>query len=170
MGNNVARRIKQQLKMQPHPCEGGHYVRTYESPITIELPMGSNSKAERRVATAIYYLLESHEKSIFHILLADEMWHFYQGDPVTIIEITPRGQYKETTIGRLLQASTKPQYLVRANNHFAAYIKNENQQHGYGLVGCNVFPGFDFADYSISNKNQLLELAPDHADKIEMLT
>lgn len=161
--------LKAQLCLQPHPYEGGHYIRSYASSVMVALTRGEHN-ITRHAATSIYYLLETHEHSLFHILQSDEIWHFYQGDPMTIVEITPTGELITTTISNNFEQQQLPQYVVKAGNHFAAYIDAEHQQQQFSLVGCTVTPGFDFADFSISDKNTLLTLAPEHTELINRLT
>ena len=70
----------------PHPVEGGLFRRTYTSPGTVELPRGVRAQG-----TAIYYLLEAGTFSEMHVLESDEMFHFYLGDPVEMLQLYPDG-------------------------------------------------------------------------------
>lgn len=160
--------LKDQLGLQPLTAEGGFYKRSYESNRLITIDKDGDPQ-KRHLATAIYYLLEADEKSVFHHLSSDEMWHFYLGDPLTIAEITPDGDCSQTILSNQLEQHQLPQHLVPAGNHFGAYIQDAHKQHGFSLVGCTVFPGFDFADFEVSSKEQLLELAPGEKALIERL-
>lgn len=42
--------------------------------------------------------------------------------------------------------------------------------HDYALVGCTVAPGFDFTDFELAERAQLLACYPQHADLIRRLT
>ena len=80
--------------MKPHP-EGGYYVQTYKSNINVQTDIG-----ERTSSTAIYFLLSEGEVSQLHKIKSDEVWHFYYGAPVTIIELDEENQsYKATILG-----------------------------------------------------------------------
>src|SRR5882724_3401397 len=71
------------LALQPHP-EGGWYREIYRSPTRVETARGS-----RAALTTIYYLLEQSQLSRWHVVQADELWHFYAGAPLELLAYTP---------------------------------------------------------------------------------
>ena len=101
--------IKALLNLQPHPVEGGHFRRTYTSANTLYLPRGM-----RPMGTAIYYLLEPETFSEMHVLDSDEMFHFYLGDPVEMLQLHPDGRSAVITLGPDLQAGQHVQLVVPA--------------------------------------------------------
>ena len=72
-----------QLALQPHP-EGGWYREIYRSPTRVTTTRGSRS-----ALTTIYYLLEQSQLSRWHVVQADELWHFYAGAPLELVAYTP---------------------------------------------------------------------------------
>ena len=68
------------------PGEGGLFRRTWISSVRCQAPQG-----DRASGTAIYYLLEAGTFSEMHVLDSDEMFHFYLGDPVEMLQFWPRG-------------------------------------------------------------------------------
>jgi predicted cupin superfamily sugar epimerase len=82
----TAGEIKKLLGLEPHPVEGGYFRRTYTSPGIVELERGI-----RRQGTAIFYLLEPGTFSEMHVLDSDEIFHFYLGDPVEMLQLLPDG-------------------------------------------------------------------------------
>jgi predicted cupin superfamily sugar epimerase len=48
-----------------------------------------------------------------------------------------------------------PQQIVKAGSWFGAGISAKND---YSLVGCFVSPGFNFADFELASRKDLLEL------------
>ena len=88
--------IKALLKLEPHPVEGGFFRRTYTSAGTVELPRGVRAQG-----TAIYYLLEPGTFSEMHVLASDEIFHFYLGDPVEMLQLHPDGRSAVFTLGRI---------------------------------------------------------------------
>lgn len=52
-------------------------------------------------------------------------------------------------------------FLLRSQDisHFGSSVEAEDT---YGLVGCMVAPGFDFADFELFTQRQLIELYPQH--------
>jgi len=90
--------VKKLLGLAPHPREGGWYVRTWEAPETVFLP---RYDAPRRTGTAIFYLLERDTFSEMHRLRSDEVFHFYLGDAVEMLQLreaTPAGWSSSETI------------------------------------------------------------------------
>ena len=90
----TADQIIKTLKMLPHPIEGGYYAETYRSAASLPqsvLPSlaGSPYPAERSLATAIYYLITADTFSAMHRVRGDEMFHFYLGDPVEMLQLYP---------------------------------------------------------------------------------
>src|SRR5262249_32092133 len=95
------------LKLQPHPVEGGFFRETYR---TADLLAG---KGERRsISTAIYYLLTPKTVSALHRLPGDEVFHFYAGDPVRMLQLWPDGTTRTLVLGTDLKAGQVPQLVV----------------------------------------------------------
>lgn len=143
--------IIQKLGLLPHP-EGGYYLETYRSDTQIEV---AGFEGKRSAATSIYYLLESGDFSAWHRIKSDETWHFYSGDPIKVVEITPQGEHTETLIGNQLAQGQLPQYTVKAGNWFGSRSTG-----AYSLVGCSVYPGFDFQDFEMADPALLLDQFP----------
>src|ERR1035437_4840353 len=100
----TADQIKTLLRLAPHPIEGGSFRRTYTSPGTVDLPRGVRSQG-----TAIYYLLEAGTFSEMHVLDSDEIFHFYLGDPVEMLQLHPDGRSALFTLGADLAAGQQVQ-------------------------------------------------------------
>jgi predicted cupin superfamily sugar epimerase len=131
-----AREIIQRLSLKPHP-EGGWYREIYRSPMRVEGPKGM-----RAALTTIYYLLERHQISRWHVVDADEVWHFYHGAPLDLITYDP-ASYALTrqTLDDPGNAS-EPAAVICAGVWQAARSLGD-----YSLVGCSVAPGFEFTDF-----------------------
>ncbi|WP_395017272.1 cupin domain-containing protein [Dongia sp.] len=160
--------IVEQLQLQPHP-EGGWFRETYraaESVVAAALPRRFNG--ERSISTAIYFLLEAGQCSHLHRIKADEVWHFYAGDPLDVVEIDPAGSLRTTRLGGGLLY----QHVVPAGSWFGAAPAADSRfsPTGFSLVGCTVAPGFDFADFELAGRDALLAEYPRHQDWIRRLT
>lgn len=133
------------LGLQPHP-EGGHYVETFRSPLTVDTARGP-----RAASTAILFLLTASTCSRWHRVTSDEAWHWHEGGPLELLLCPSRG----AAITRLrlgpVTADIRPQAVVPAGWWQAARPLGD-----HALVGCTVAPGFEFADFTL--------LAPDSAD------
>jgi hypothetical protein len=141
------------LGLSPHP-EGGYYRVTYKSELTI---------ANRSASTAIYFLLHGRDFSAFHRIASDELWHFYAGSGLVVYVIEPDGSYSELHLGN----DGVFQGVVRAGCWFASRLKDDAS---FALVGCTVAPGFDFADFELAARSELVRAYPQHQRLIEELT
>jgi predicted cupin superfamily sugar epimerase len=151
----------QLLNLNPHP-EGGYYAETYRSSLMTDTPAGP-----RPVATSIFFLLMAGNFSAFHRIVSDEGWHHYEGDPVFIHTISPEGKYQCIRLGKEITAGERPQALVPGGYWFASECKGPL---GYALVGCTVAPGFDFNDFELADRDDLLRRYPAQSILIERLT
>ena len=154
--------IIEKLKLAAHP-EGGLYRETYRAKNSITLDNGE----KRNTSTAIYYLLKDTDKSHFHKVYSDELWFFHQGEPLEIFMIANDGKIEMKTLGNRLDLDEEPQVVIKANVWFAAWVKNEK---GFTLVSCVVAPGFDFSDFELGDKNELIKLFPGIKTEIEQLS
>lgn len=149
------------LQLEPHP-EGGYFKETYRS----SEKMINTGGATRNLSTAIYYLLEDNDKSLFHRIGSDELWFFHQGKPIEIFLIE-EGKLVVGLLGNDVGKGELPQVFVPANTWFSAKIKDSA---GYSLVSCTVAPGFDYADFELAIREQLTRDYPDLSQIIEQFT
>ncbi|MFP5206030.1 MAG: cupin domain-containing protein [Acidobacteriota bacterium] len=157
----TADEIKRLLNLAPHP-EGGFYRQTYVSEERVGLARGA-----RALGTAIYYLLEPGTFSEMHVIASDEVFHFYLGDPVEMLQLWPDGRSAVLTIGPDLQAGQQPQLVVPAGVWQGTRLVEGGKA---ALLGCTVAPGFDFADYRGGSYAELVEKWPAEAERIRGLT
>jgi predicted cupin superfamily sugar epimerase len=153
-----------QLQMLKHP-EGGWYKETYRSLGSISEPDYFDGK--RSYSTGIYFLLTEDNFSAFHRIKSDEMWHFYAGDGLTIHELKTDGSYVKHQLGLDLENGEQPQLVIAAKSWFASEVKKGES---WCLVGCTVSPGFDFEDFEMATRVELIKLYPDMNDLITGLT
>lgn len=157
MEQEIAYWVKK-LEMLPHP-EGGFYKETYRSEESIP---GMN----RQLMTGIYFLLTSDNVSRFHRIKSDEIWFYHAGSPLLVHMLDENG-HTENPVGLDFEAGQQPQFLVPKNTIFGSSVLQENS---YSLVSCVVAPGFDFEDFELFTKEELLPLFPEHEAIIERLT
>jgi predicted cupin superfamily sugar epimerase len=151
------------FKMTPHP-EGGAFVQNYRSGLEVS---AAGFPGPRPASTGIYFLLGRGEFSAFHRIRSDEMWHFYLGGALHIVEIDPAGQFHETTLGRDIHEGQFLTHVVRAGNWFASHPAPGSE---ISLVGCTVAPGFDFQDFELADRQTLVRRFPEHERIIVKLT
>lgn len=155
------------LGLAPHP-EGGFYRETYRAAEGIaQSALPSRFTGTRSHGTAIYYLLGAGDCSKLHRIKSDEIWHFYAGNPLLIVALSPVGELTVTTLGQDFSAGQVPQHVVPAGHWFGACPAEGS---AYALAGCTVSPGFDFADFELAARGDLLAAFPQHRAWIEKLT
>jgi hypothetical protein len=90
---------------------------------------------------------------------SDEVWHHYDGDPLDLHEIDDDGKHTVAVLGRNLRLGERPQHVVPARKWQAAVPRGDR----YTLCGCTVAPGFDFRDFEMPSRDDLVRLFPEHA-------
>ncbi len=158
----TAEEIKALLKLQPHPMEGGWFRQTYVSSVSVALLGGV-----RPYGTAIYYLLEAGTFSEMHMLASDEIFHFYLGDPVEMLQLYPDGGSAVLTLGPDLAAGQHVQLVVPAGVWQGTRLIGDGK---VALLGCTVSPGFDYADYRSGSYAELVAKWPLESARIRTLT
>jgi len=165
--NGRAKYWIEKLELERHP-EGGYFRQTYKAALVVPksaLPAGF--AGARAASTAIYFLLEGENFSAFHRLRSDEVWHFYAGDPLVVQVIEPEGKCSSILLGRDPEAGQVLQAVVPAGCWFASHVADWNS---FAVVGCTVAPGFDFADFEMGKREELVRTYPQHRALIERLT
>lgn len=161
--------IKGTLGLVPHPREGGWYIRTYESKEMLSQACFRDGryKGRRRTGTAIYYLLERDTFSEMHRLKSDEVFHFYVGDSVEMLQLNEGGRGDIVHLGVQFEAGERPQIIVPRGVWQGCRLRPGGK---WALLGCTVSPGFEFEDYEAGQREQLCAQWPAHRALIEALT
>lgn len=158
LNKNRIEYLIEKLGLQKHP-EGGFYAETYRSNDKIE-------DINRNLQTCIYFLLNGNEVSRFHRIKSDEIWFFHEGNNLSIHTLDHNGHsiYK---LGIYDEEGFLPQILIPRNTIFGATLNDEDS---YVLVSCSVAPGFDFHDFELMERTELLNFYPEHSEIIYRLT
>ncbi|MGM0944115.1 MAG: cupin domain-containing protein [Bacteroidota bacterium] len=152
--------LVEELKMKPHP-EGGFYAETYRSEETVMTPNG-----ERSLMTVIYFLLRSEDVSHFHRIQSDEHWFWHEGSTLTVHLLSEKG-HQRLPLGPIGGKQCLPQQLVPAKVIFGSTVDAADS---YALVSCAVAPGFDFRDFELLERKDLLAQFPENEDIIFQLS
>lgn len=159
-----AEQIIEQLGLQPHP-EGGFYAETFRAqPLPFELP----ERGTRSASTCIYFLLRERDFSALHVVASDEAWHHYFGDTLELHCFDRAGRHRLVRLGTAFEQGERPQHVVEQGELQAARVVPG--RHGFALCGCTVAPGFDFADFRMPSRAELLSQLPSHAELVTALT
>jgi predicted cupin superfamily sugar epimerase len=150
------------LELQPLPQEGGYYRETYRS-----ADRAIHYGRDKAVGTAIYYLLTPDTFSALHQLPTDEIFHFYAGQPVRMLQLSPDGEGRELILGSDLLTGQQPQVVVPRGVWQGSMLEPGGD---FALLGTTMAPGFDFTDYEAGDRAALTALYPQFANLINQLT
>jgi uncharacterized protein len=157
----------EKLRLEPHP-EGGSYRQTYKANLILAKEgLPQEFAGARAASTGIYFLLEGKNFSAFHRLRSDEMWHFYLGETGVVHVIEKDGRYSEVLLGNDPEKGEVLQAVVKAGSWFGSRVRDGV---GFVLVGCTVAPGFEFDDFEMGKRGELVQAYPQHRKTIERLT
>jgi predicted cupin superfamily sugar epimerase len=131
-----ARALIDKLGLKPHP-EGGWYREIYRSTERVQ-----TLRDTRSAITTIYYLLERDQISRWHVVEADEIWHFYEGAPLELVAYEPGAR----ALLRYVLGSTGDD-RVRVAAIRQGVWQAARSLGDFSLVGCSVGPGFEFGDF-----------------------
>jgi predicted cupin superfamily sugar epimerase len=164
----TAEQLIRLLGLRPLPREGGWYRETYRA--GLELPaaaLAPRYRAARAAGTAIYYLLTAGTCSALHRLPGDEVFHFYLGDPVEMLQLDPTsGRGRVATLGPNLASGQEPQVVVPGGVWQGSALRPGG---AFALLGTTMAPGFDFTDYEAGDPERLSAAFPAFADRIRRL-
>ena len=156
------------LGLEPLPREGGWYRETYRA--DLEWPAGALAprySGARAACTAIYYLLTPDTFSALHRLAGDEVFHFYLGDPVEMLQLDPRrNEGHVITLGSDLLAGQQPQVVVPRGVWQGSRLRPGG---AFALLGTTMAPSFDFADYESADAAALAATFPAFSETIHRL-
>ncbi len=181
------------LALEPHR-EGGYFRETYRSATVVHTDFG-----DRPLSTSIVYLLSEEHPSRFHRLRADELWLYHAGAPLELVLLDPRAARGSTPMGAAAPPAVTslpigpelPQAVVPAQTWMAARIivddesdwgagrkperrwtrdRRSTQEYRWTLVSCVVSPGFDYEDFELGDKDDLLGAFPQAKHAINTLT
>lgn len=146
------------LQLQPHP-EGGHYRELHRARATVQ---PDDARPPRAALTTIDFLLRDGERSAWHQVASDEVWHLLEGGPLRLVMLPP-------ALDRVVQAVLQPVGAApgAAPRHVvpAGWWQAAAPEAGFAYVGATVGPGFDFADFRFGRdepalRDALARLAP----------
>ncbi len=148
-------KVVNELRLQPLLPEGGYYRQTFKSPMTIQI-----GQKQRSLMTNILYLITKNSFSAFHRLTSVEIYHYYAGSRIEVFTLGEKG-LKKTILGTNISKNEVQQLIVEPNVWQASRLLN-NDDSSWGLVGTTVSPGFEFEDFELAQRDQLIVTYPEH--------
>lgn len=151
--------IQRRYNLAPLPGEGGFFRETFRDDRTLDIPVaGSTAPLRRAASTAIYYLVDERNFSNLHALTATETYHFYDGSPAELLLIWPNGDHRVITLGRDLALGHVPQFTIPAGVWQG--VRLGQGPYEWSLMGTTVAPGFEFEDFRLGRRAELLSMFP----------
>ena len=151
--NSCSSDVIRLLHLEPLTIEGGFFHETYRSPEKIELPL---YRGLRSLATAIYYLLTPETFSRVHRVPGEEIFHFYLGDPVEMLQLGENGSGEIISMGQDIASGMKLQHVVPGGRWQGARLRAGGR---FALLGTTMSPGFEYEDYEAGGP-ELMEQWP----------
>lgn len=156
---DTAEQVIEALGLVPLSEEGGLVLETYRSTATT---------AEGDAAgTAIFYLLRGSSFSHLHRLRGDELYHFYLGDPVELVELKPDGSMEKTILGNDILHGEQLQHLVPDGTWQGSHLAEGGS---WALMGTTMCPGYRAEEYEHGDAETLLRMYPSAEEEIRKLT
>lgn len=154
----TAREITDLLELEPLPSEGGFFRQTYRAKTQYQ---------DRPVSTAIYYLVTPESFSALHRVPQDELFHFYLGDPVEMLQVTESGASTRVILGSDLHQGQRPQCLAPGGVWQGTRLKDGGK---WALLGTTVSPGFEYSDFELASRSVFFRRFPDLKEDIIQFT
>ena len=148
--DDLIKKIIKKFEMIPLENEGGYFTETYRSQELIlkeHLPL--RYKSARCFLTSILYLITPDSFSSLHKVASDEMFHFYLGDPVTMLNLFEDGKGQEIKLGSNIFCGEQVQYLVPKHTWQGAKLVKGGR---FALLGTTVSPGFEYEDFILAKE------------------
>jgi predicted cupin superfamily sugar epimerase len=164
----TAQEIIAWLDLKPLEGEGGYFREAYRAAETLPgTAFRQGFQKSKHLSTAIYYLLTPDTCSALHRLPSDEVYHFYLGDPVIMLQLYPDGAAQTVTLGSDLTAGQQVQVIVPQGVCQGSFLKEGGD---FALMGTTMAPGFDYSDFQAGKREELIEKYPAQAELIRRLT
>ena len=164
-----AKEVIHKLGLSPLPFEGGYFRQTFKNqdPGIPAKAFGIDAKSDRKSSSAIYYLITPESFSALHRVKSDEMFHFYCGDPVEMVQIGTAGALSRVTMGSDIFQNQCPQVMVSRYTWQALRLVTGGD---WALLGTTVSPGYEDEDFELGKRTDLVATYPLFKDIIKEFT
>ena len=166
-GMLTAEQIRELLQLRPHPIEGGYFAETYRGSPIVPQSLLPGYPSNRAISTAIYYLLTPDTFSAMHRVRGDEMFHFYLGDAVEMLQLRADGSGEVIVLGQDIAAGMRLQHTVPGGVWQGSRLRAGGK---YALLGTTMAPGFEYEDYETGTRQELSVQFPEHSALVTALT
>lgn len=160
--------IIEKFQLQPLPVEGGLFRRHYQAQELIPLhALPAHYTKPKLFGSAICYMHTSQTRSLLHKLKTDEIYHFYNGDPVALVLLSPDGENDVVTLGQDYAAGHVPFFVVPRGVWQGSCLVPGG---AWALMGATLAPAYDEEDFALGDRDTLSEQYPAAQEWIARLT
>ena len=167
----TAARLIELFKMQKIPDEGCWFVQTYRSDETIKAgALPARYGVDHSTGTAIYALETQEGFSALHRLATDEVYHWYGGSALEVLLLFPDGHGETRLLGPDVFKGERPQVVIPHGVWQGSRPVVSAGPEAYTFFGTTVSPGFEYGDFQMGSRTELLKAFPSFAGQIKALT
>ncbi|KAK7848442.1 hypothetical protein CFP56_005022 [Quercus suber] len=168
-----ASEIIAKLNLAANP-EGGFYSETFRdnSIVLSKSQLPPQYKVERAVSSCIYFFLPSGNVSSLHRIPCAKTWHFYVGEPITAVELNDKdGQQPQYTVPPNVWFGSFPtkDISISPDGTVLKAPPRDGKTH-FSLVGSTCAPAFQFQDFELAKRSELVSRFPNSEALISLLT
>lgn len=164
----TAQEIMRILNLEPLPSEGGFFNQIYHAKVNVPSSLISpGSKDVQAICTSIYYLVVPGNFSALHRVKQDELFHFYSGGAVEMVQIDSKGALTKQVLGTDLKKGQRPLVVVPSGIWQGARLLPGAE---WALLGTTCSPGFEDRDFELGKREELVKHFPKHASTIREFT
>lgn len=167
----TAKQVIEHYGLKPLPAEGGLFARTY---LADDVYAGSGlpsryAGVDHAHGSAIIMLLTDDAAgfSALHRLATDEIYHFYLGDPIEMLNLRPDGTSRIILLGQDVIAGQRVQFSVPAGVWQGSRLLPGGT---WALFGTTMAPAFVATDFEAARRDELLTRYPHEHERIRALT
>ena len=154
------------LDLKPLYGEGGIYRETYRSDEILPESVLPGRNGAHELCTAILYLLTPETFSRMHRLASDEVYHFYMGASVEMLQLYPDGTGQVIRLGHNLEEGEQLQTVGPRGVWQGIRLVGDGD---FALIGTTMAPAFDPSDYEDGVKANLIREYPAYREILDIL-
>ena len=162
----TAEEIIERYHLVPLEFEGGMFCQSYYSDEMLPGSAIPGREGDHPVGTAIMFLISGNGYSRLHRLPTDEIWHYYMGDTVEMLQLEPDGSGRKVYLGHDILNGEEVQTTVTRGTWQGAHLAEGGS---WALVGTTMAPGMLGIDYEDGDRDALRAQYPEFAGLIDVL-
>jgi uncharacterized protein len=160
--------IIEKFQLEPLPVEGGLFQRHYAAEELVpHHALPGRYTRPKLFGSAICYMHTAQTRSLLHRLKTDEIYHFYNGDPVVLVLLYPDGAHEVVTLGQDYAAGHMPFCVVPRGVWQGSCLV---QGGTWALMGITLAPAYDEDDFELGERASLIAHFAAAREWIERLT